>query len=105
MVSAEEAAAEAVEAGVHQASTPKDSDPVQWPKWRDMCESMKTKRCFDRSLGRQLGILSEILPGRRDGCCSHSQKFTVFDLVFEENRDDGGGLFTVRCGCELCLAL
>ena len=23
---------------------------------------------------------------------SHSQKFTVFDLVFEVNRDDGGGL-------------
>ena len=43
MVSAAQEAAEAaVEAGVGRAPTPKDSNPVQWPKWRDICESMKT---------------------------------------------------------------
>ena len=78
MGSAAEAEAAAGAAAAAPAPTPKDNKKV-WPKRRDMCDMNDKNGASIGSPRRSQLILNSSWETRY---CSHSQKFTVFDLVF-----------------------
>ena len=81
--------AEAAVAGAAVAPVLTHKDNKKWPKWRDMRHVLQHDDS-GASIDSSVGILNSSREPTRS--CSHSQKFTVFDLVFGENRVDGGGL-------------
>ena len=89
--------AEAAVAGAAVAPVLTHKDNKKWPKWRDMRHVLQHDDS-GASIDSSVGILNSSREPARS--CSHSQKFTVFDLVFGENRVDGGGLYPMRCDGE-----